>query len=324
MFSLTVLELLDDVGFTPDLNLQIWYLDDGTIVGLRSAVSSLLDRLLVKGPSYGLLLNLQKCEVFWPSGDPSFPEFPDGVQRAQDISGGAELLGSPVFGPDSFFDDSFGKKIDKVLFYQDQLTDLEDPQVELLLLRSCLSLCKVNHLLRTVPSDKVNVHLERFDTKLRSCLEAISRSSLPDSSWKQTTLPIRHGGLGPREACRTAPTAFIGSCNFTRDLIHRLLGYAHSPVLSSNEAAISDPDLIVPGEMLSREHLLSMMPSTAQVDLWSSTQHQLQDILDKSLFLHIKNSGSVRNQARLNAISTPLAGSWLRAIPNKNLGLVSR
>ena len=70
LFSLTVLELLDDVGFTPDLNLQIWYLDDGTIVGLRSAVSSLLDRLLVKGPSYGLLLNLQKCEVFWLSGDP--------------------------------------------------------------------------------------------------------------------------------------------------------------------------------------------------------------------------------------------------------------
>ena len=56
--------------------------------------------------------------------------------------------------------------------------------------------------------------------------------------------------------------------------------------------------------------------------LLSSTQHQLQDILYKSLFLHIKNSGSVRNQARLNAISTPLAGSWLRAIPNRNLGLV--
>ena len=166
MLSLTVLELLDDLGFTPDLNLQIWYLDDGTIVGLCSVVSSLLDRLLVKGPSYGLLLNLQKCEVFWPSGDPSFPEFPDSVQRVQDISGGADLLGSPVFGPDSFSDDSFGKKIDKVLFYQDQLTDLEDPQVELLLLRSCLSLCKVNHLLRTVPSGKVNVHLERFDSKL--------------------------------------------------------------------------------------------------------------------------------------------------------------
>ena len=143
LFSLTVLELLDDVGFTPDLNLQIWYLDDGTIVGVRSVVSSLLDRLLVKGLSYGLLLNSQKCEVFWPSVDPSFLEFPDGVQRVQDISGGADLLGSPDFGPDSFFDHSFGKKIDKVLFYHDQLTDLEDPQVELLLLRSCLSLARL-------------------------------------------------------------------------------------------------------------------------------------------------------------------------------------
>ena len=81
LFSLTVLELLDDIGSTPDLNLQVWYLDDRTIVGPRVAVSSLLDSLLVKGPSHGLLLNLQKCEVFWPSGDNSFAEFPDSIQE---------------------------------------------------------------------------------------------------------------------------------------------------------------------------------------------------------------------------------------------------
>ena len=217
----------------------------------------------------------------------------------------------PVIGPDSFFDNTIGKKIDNVLYYQDKLSDLEDPQLELLLLQSCLSLYKVNHLLRTFPSGKVNCHLEKFDTKLRSCLEAISCLSLSDSSWKQATLLVCHSGLGLRESCRTAPTAFTGSCNSTRDLIRRLLGYAQSPVL-----------LIVPGEMSSHEHLLSMMQSTTQVDLWSSTQHQLQEILDKSLFLHVKNSMSLRNQARLHTISTPHAGSWLGAILNKNLGFV--
>ena len=97
--------------------------------------------------------------------------------------------------------------------------------------------------------------------KLRSCLEAIPRSSLSDSSWKKATLPICHGGLGLRESCRTAPTAFTGSCNSMRDLIRRLLGYAHSPVLLNHEVAISDPDLpdlIVPGEVSSHEHLFSM------------------------------------------------------------------
>ena len=64
LFSLSVLELLDNVSSTPDLNLQIWYLDDRTTIGPRLVVSSLLDRLLVKGPAHGLQLNLKKCEVF--------------------------------------------------------------------------------------------------------------------------------------------------------------------------------------------------------------------------------------------------------------------
>ena len=134
----------------------MWYLDDGTIVGPRVAVSSLLDSLLMKGPSHGLLLNLEKCEVFWHS----FAEFPDSVQRVQCISGGAEFLASPAFGSDSFFDATFGRKIDKVLSCQGHLTDLENPQVELHLFRSCMSLCKVNHLLRTVPSDKAKLQVE--------------------------------------------------------------------------------------------------------------------------------------------------------------------
>ena len=43
-----------------------------------------------------------KCELFWPSGG-SFPEFPTGINRAGE---GLELLGSPVWGTDDFFDQS--------------------------------------------------------------------------------------------------------------------------------------------------------------------------------------------------------------------------
>ena len=41
--------------------------------------------------------------------------------------------------------------MDRVSVMQACLKDLEDPQVELLLLRSCLGVCKLNHLLRTIP-----------------------------------------------------------------------------------------------------------------------------------------------------------------------------
>ena len=49
------------------------------------------------------------------------------------------------------------------------LQDLEDPQVELLLLRSCLGVCKLNHLLRTIPPGSVDSELLWFDDNLR-CL----------------------------------------------------------------------------------------------------------------------------------------------------------
>ena len=45
---------------------QLWYLDDGILVGTPSALSLFLDVLQRQDPSYGLHPNLSKCEVFWP------------------------------------------------------------------------------------------------------------------------------------------------------------------------------------------------------------------------------------------------------------------
>ena len=82
----------------------------------------------------------------------------------------------------------------RVLECQQLLSNLGNSQVELHLLRSCLSLCKINHLIRTVPSDVIGSQLSRFDAGLRSSLESVIHSSVPDLSWKQATLPVRLGG----------------------------------------------------------------------------------------------------------------------------------
>ena len=95
---------------------------------------------------FGILVNCAKCEVFWPSGNQSFPGFPPEVQGIGHTKGGDEFLGCPIYGLNNFFTASLSKHIDKVLDCQDRLSDLENPQVELHLLRSCISLCKQNHL----------------------------------------------------------------------------------------------------------------------------------------------------------------------------------
>ena len=133
------------------------------------------------------------------------------------------MLCSPVHGSDIFFQNTVTKQIDKVLDIQSHLNDIDNPQVELHLLRSCLSVCKVHHLLRTVTPGLADSEFSRFDRGLRQSLEVITHSSIPDSSWLQATLPVGTGGLGLREALTSSAAAFIGSCNTTQKLIQSLL-----------------------------------------------------------------------------------------------------
>ena len=75
-----VSDLLDDIpNQVLNLLLQIWYLDDATFIGTRESISLLLSALQSNGSKYGLHLNLSKCEVFWPTGNQSFPELPPEV-----------------------------------------------------------------------------------------------------------------------------------------------------------------------------------------------------------------------------------------------------
>ena len=324
LFSLVIIELMDDIDPLPDINLKMWYLDDGSFVGSRRSVASLLNILQSKGPSFGLHLNLSKCEIFWPSGNQQFPEFAPEVQRINNVTGGAELLGSPIHGSEAFFANSVAKRIDRVLSCQDHLSDLGDPQVELHLLRNCLELCKVNHLLRTVPTEKISEELIRFDSGLRHCLQTLSRSSVSDHAWLQSTLPKRLGGLGLREALGSSPAAFIGSCNLTRDLTSKLLSDSNLLLSTGRDDStcfedIRLPDLIIPGELDCQKHISTLL-TEKDVHPFAVTQKQIQRILDENTRRIVQEGcSSIRDRARLNAISTPHSGSWLRAIPNSHL-----
>ena len=91
------------------MDLNLWYLNDGTFAGTRKSVSKLVRLIMEKGPLLGLHVHLSKCEVFWPSGDQTHPEFPPEVHR---LSDGIELLGSPVCRTSEFFSNCFKKRVD--------------------------------------------------------------------------------------------------------------------------------------------------------------------------------------------------------------------
>ena len=108
-------------------------------MGTRSSLLSFLSFFASHGPDFGLHLNLSKCELFWPSADPEFPPNFKWVT-------GLELLGSSLLGDDNFFKEFLSSCLDKVAVTQDKLAVLDDPQVELHHLCSCLSCCKIIHL----------------------------------------------------------------------------------------------------------------------------------------------------------------------------------
>ena len=92
---------------------------------------------------------------------------------------GLELLGSPIWGPPQFYNAFLSVQFDKIVAIQDKLVDLEDPQVELHLFRSCLSVCKVTHLLRCVPSSSLGSFPSHFDLRFLLFFSRGNQNPLP-------------------------------------------------------------------------------------------------------------------------------------------------
>ncbi len=111
IFSLALLELLDDIETSEGINVQLWYLGDCAFVGSRHAIAHLLDILLSRGPSFGLNANVNKCKIFWSSGQQDFPEIDPKIQRTVRVSNGVDILFSPVYGSDTYFVSSVYKRI---------------------------------------------------------------------------------------------------------------------------------------------------------------------------------------------------------------------
>ena len=318
LFSLVLRDFLSNSPIPDGLYFQLWYLDDGILVGTPTALSSFLDGLQLRGPSYGLHPNLSKCEVFWPSGDQSFADFPPAVKRVVlPQTGGIDFLGSPIWGSPEFLSTFVGSVVDRVSVLQERLRDLDDPQVELHLLRSCLGVCKLNHLLQTIPPGSVDSELQRFDDNLRRSLSSICNASISDQSWLQATLPSSFGGLGLRGALRASLAAFLGSCVSSFTLCSDLLStYCGASISISS----------IPGKDIATSCLSALLSGTPVLEVpasqFSKAQRLYQFQLDTYQSNLLLSSCSLRDQARIRAISShSCASAWLRAIPSVPLGL---
>ena len=109
------------------------------------------------------------------------------------------------------------------------LQDLQDSQMQIALLRSCLSLPKIAFSLRTCAPDYIYPALVTFDSAMRDALSDLVGGPVSDWSLLKASLPSSLGGLNLRWATLHAPAAYVASLHQCSDLVTEILG--RPPVL---------------------------------------------------------------------------------------------
>ena len=161
------------------------------------------------------------------------------------------------------------------------LQALKDPQVELHLFRSCLSLCKMNHLLQTA-----NRGMDQFLRFVRSCLGSIINSSLFNAAWNLATLPIRLGGVGLKESLQGCC-----SCLYCKLQPHVVF---HHNYLDSYTLSVTDVALTESSER-EQEHVSLSRPGPPNHSLNLRTANQRAISLRFYTYNELKGNASLRD-----------------------------
>jgi hypothetical protein len=302
IFSLTIQPII----LSLDSQMNIWYLNDGTLADYPEVVLSDFKKVINLSQEIGLELNFNKCEIFCCSGDTDlkvikeFQNLAPGIKISDRES--LSLLGSPIF------DQGFKNTVEKTIITVENLlnkAELLNRHVAYTLIKNCLFIPKFNFLLRTTPFWKFSNYVNSIDSSLKSCLERILNLRLTDLQWRQSTLPIRFGGLGIRRISDICLPAFLSSINGVKKLVSLLLNS------KDNELNIHHYDEALAVGGVANENEIPTIPQF---------QKNWDNINIKGIIANDLIFNSPRDLARFKALQYRESGSWLHAIPSPNIG----
>jgi hypothetical protein len=302
IFSLAIQPMI----LSLDSQMNIWYLDDGTLADYPEVVLSDFKKVINLSQEIGLELNFNKCEIFCCSGDTDLKV----IKEFQNLAPGIKicdreslsLLGSPIF------DQGFKNTVEKTIITVENLlnkVELLNRHVAYTLIKNCLFIPKFNFLLRTTPFWKFSNYVNSIDSSLKSCLERILNLRLTDLQWRQSTLPIRFGGLGIRRISDICLPAFLSSINGVKKLVSLLLNS------KDNELNIHHYDEALAAWGVANENEIPTIPQF---------QKNWDNINIKGIIANDLIFNSPRDLARFKALQCRESGSWLHAIPSPNTG----
>ena len=114
-------------------------------------------------------------------------------------------------GDAAFCNDIAQERVDKAKRLLQKIGSLEDPQVALKLQLHTTIFGKVVFASKTTPAGHTGSVLSLFDDAQKDCLEAILCGPLFYQQWRQASRGLTLGGLGPWQALKHAPAAYLTS-----------------------------------------------------------------------------------------------------------------
>ena len=307
-----------------------WYLDDGILWGTATDLNNALTDLQEAFACLGLRLNTNKSFLF-SKHDTPIPRNLAGLAPLQLVpfSSGLTILGSPVGAPHSILHFLHSK----LLSMRDMLSSLpslQHPQAALILLRASLGVCRITHLLRSIPPSSLGPFISDLSALLHTTLEAVLSFPLDERSWAQASLPLSLGGLGVTDPRAIAHAAYLSS-SFSFILAPPKFGPTPSnpaPVeameaarglLQLLDAAVLRQHLPL-REWIDRGHVSIPASSPAAPTLGQlSSQQWWSSWVHLSAFRALLSSSGPRDRARLQLLRTPHSAAWLAVHPNPAL-----
>ena len=304
LFSLGI----DEIAQRVDTELNVWYLDDGTIGDSPEKVFTCLQRLVNDLGEVGLVVNREKCELLMLNHTEEesiitrdlFEGLMPGL-RVVPVED-SNLLGAPLM--ERGIPAAVAEKREDLERLSSRLKLVENHQA-FALLKNCFALPKLQYILRASPAYKNGEILSQFDRVLVSALSMVTNVKFEGDSLVQASLPVRFGGLGIRMSKDIALPAYISSLHATEDLVRSIL---------CKTQIGDDQELRVAVEKWQNEGL-----ALAEGAL-KSRQRSWDEPKSVATAARLLEEADQLSRARLLASASRESGLWLHALPVPSLG----
>jgi len=200
---------------------NMWYLDDGTLADDFLKVLQDLKLIIAKSKDLGLQLNFKKCELIIFSEDVEVRQ--NIYSQFESVASGIKLmdfevtslLGCPL--STEGLEQAISAKTMDLERMSEMLLHLTS-HTAYFLLKNSIGIPKLNYILRCCPTWRCMNELLKFDSCLKSSLEAICNTNFDDTGWSQSSLPVSIGGLGI-----LCYSAFLGSIHLVAEKMKHIL-----------------------------------------------------------------------------------------------------